>query len=265
MINWLLGIDFIRKKLLFHLKHKYFHELGHSIPIESGYWADLLEKDSYDSFSEIFIKQEYLKFIPDEPISRILDIGAHYGYFSLWLQSKHPEIELSSLMIEPSPSCARSLRNLVNQEKLDGRFSYLQKAIGVSNFESSPFYDRSHMAGSRYSSSESEKAILVQNLTEAELVKNLEPPYDLIKCDIEGSEWEFLNDFQNLITASKYLLLEWHSWHEGGGGLSQIEKFMHSINFRIFRSSEPISAIGREGEVGLILFKKQGKHLKLNE
>ena len=257
MIDLLLRIGFVRNKLLFHLKHKYFHEFEHSIPLESGYWANLLEKDSYDSFSEIFIKQEYLEFIPNEPISRIMDIGAHYGYFSLWLQSKRPEIELTSLMIEPSPSCARSLRNLANQEILGGRFSYLQSAIGLADSESSPFYDRSHMAGSRYSLSESEKAIQVQNLTEAELVKKLEPPYDLIKCDIEGSEWGFLNDFQNLITASKYLLLEWHSWHEGGGGLSQIEKYMHSLDFSIVHSSQPMPAIGREGEVGLILFKNR--------
>jgi FkbM family methyltransferase len=257
MIDLLLRIGFVRNKLLFHLKHKYFHEFEHSIPLESGYWAHLLEKDSYDSFSEIFIKQEYLEFIPDEPISRILDIGAHYGYFSLWLQSKRPESKLTSLMIEPSPSCARSLRNLENQEILDGRFSYLQRAIGLPDSESSPFYDRSHMAGSRYSLSESEKAIQVQNLTEADLVEKLEPPYDLIKCDIEGSEWEFLNDFQNLITASKYLLLEWHSWHEGGAGLSQIEKYMHSLDFSIVHSSQPIPAIGREGKVGLILFKNK--------
>jgi FkbM family methyltransferase len=257
MIDLLLRIGVVRKKLLFHLKHKYFHELGHSIPLESGYWAHLLEKDSYDSFSEIFIKQEYLDFLPDEPISRILDIGAHYGYFSLWLQSRHPEIELCALMIEPSPSCTRSLHDLVNQEKLAGRFSYLQRAIGLPKSENSPFYDRSHMAGSRYSSSQSEKAIQVQNLREAELVEKLEPPYDLIKCDIEGSEWDFLNNYQNLIMASKYLLLEWHSWHEGGGGISQIEKFMHSLDFSMVRSSEPIPAIGRDGEVGLILVKNQ--------
>ena len=257
MIDLLLRIGFVRNKLLFHLKHKYFHEFEHSIPLESGYWAHLLEKDSYDSFSEIFIKQEYLEFIPDEPISRILDIGPHYGYFSLWLQSRHPEIELSSLMIEPSPSCARCLHNLANQEILDGRFSYLQRAIGLPDSESSPFYDRSHMAGSRYSLSQSEKAIQVQNLSEADLVEKLEAPYDLIKCDIEGSEWEFLNNFQNLIKGSKYLLLEWHSWHEGGGGFSQIEKSMHSLDFSMVRSSEPVPAIAREGEVGLILFKNR--------
>ena len=160
-------------------------------------------------------------------------------------------------MIEPSPSCTRSLHNLANQEILDGRFSYLQRAIGLPDSESSPFYDRSHMAGSRYSLSQSEKAIQVQNLSEADLVEKLEAPYDLIKCDIEGSEWEFLNNFQNLIKKSKYLLLEWHSWHEGGGGFSQIEKSMHSLDFKasFAHPNRPLRL--QEGEVGLILFKNR--------
>jgi FkbM family methyltransferase len=252
MIDLFLRIGFFRKKLLFRLKHKYFHELGHSIPLESGYWAHLLEKDSYDSFSEIFIKQEYLEFLPGEPISRILDIGAHYGYFSLWLQSRYPEIELYSLMIEPSPSCARSLQNLVNQEKLANRFTYLQRAIAFPKSENSPFYDRPHMASSRHSLSHSEKAIQVQTLQEAELVKKLEPPYDLIKCDIEGSEWEFLNNYQNLLTASKYLLLEWHSWHNGEGGFRQIAARLEELNYQILKESPADNAIGKDGKVGLI-------------
>lgn len=255
MIDLILGIGFVRKKILFKLKHKYFHELGHSIPVESDYWAHLMEKDSYDSFSEIFIKQEYLKFLPDERISRILDIGAHYGYFSLWLQSKHPEIELSSLLVEPSPRCTLSLKNLVQQKKLGGRFTYLQGAIGLPGTQSTAFYDRAHMAGSRTSSSQSEKSILVRSLSETDFMENLEPPYDLIKCDIEGSEWEFVNNYKNLIKKSKYLLLEWHSWHEGGGGFPQIEKLLNSLDFRVICSSEPVPAVGRKGEVGLILLK----------
>ena len=255
MIDLILRVSYLRKKLLFNLKHKYFHELGHSIPLRSGYWAQLLEKDSYDSFSEIFIKQEYLNFLPDEQISRVLDIGAHYGYFSLWLQSKHPEIELYSLLVEPSPRCTRSLKNLINQKKLGERLSYLQGAISLPDDKSTPFYDRAHMAGSRSSSSKSEKSILVRSLSENDLMENLEPPYDLIKCDIEGSEWEFLNNYQTLIKKSKYLLLEWHSWHDGGGGFSQIEKLLHSLDFGVQCSSEPVPAVGRKGEVGLILLK----------
>ena len=257
MIDWLLGIDFIRKKLLFYIKNKYFHELEYSIPLESGYWAHLLEKDSYDSFSEIFIKQEYKDFIPIEPISRILDIGAHYGYFSLWLQSTHPEIELTSLLIEPSPSCARSLKHLTKQNKFSGRFSYLKGGISSPGSESTAFYDRPHMAGSKYSSFNSEEVIKVRNLCESDIAEKLKPPYDLIKCDIEGSEWDFLNHYQNLIKSSKYLLLEWHSWHEGGGSFPQIENFIKSLDFSLVRKSKAISAIGREGEVGLMLLKNQ--------
>ena len=89
------------------------------------------------------------------------------------------------------------------------------------------------------------------------LAEKLKPPYDLIKCDIEGSEWEFLNHYQNLIKSSKYLLLEWHSWHEGGGSFPQIENFIKSLDFSLVRQSKTISAIGREGEVGLILLKNQ--------
>ena len=255
MIDLILSIDWLRRRLLFSLKHKYFHELGYSIPLASGYWAHLLEKDSYDSFSEIFIKQEYLNFLPDEQISRVLDIGAHYGYFSLWLQSKHPEIELYSLLVEPSPRCTRSLKNLINQKKLGERFSYLQGAISLPDNKSTPFYDRAHMAGSRSSSSKSEKSILVRSLSENDLMENLEPPYDLIKCDIEGSEWDFLTYYPGILRKTQYLLLEWHSWHDGGGGLDQIIKRLQALQFNIERSSTPQPAVGRQGQVGLLLAK----------
>ena len=123
--KYLTKIPFFRRRIAHDIKFNHFPSLGISIPVKNGFWAPIPQYDAYDSFSEIFIKQEYLEFIPDEPISRILDIGAHYGYFSLWLQSKRPEIKLASLMIEPSPRCARSLNNLVNQEKLQEPLHFL--------------------------------------------------------------------------------------------------------------------------------------------
>ena len=87
MISFLLKSQFIRNRIRFRFLHKYFHELNFSIPVGSNYYAHLLEPDSYDSFSEIFIKNEYENFIPNESISTILDLGANYGYFSLCLQT----------------------------------------------------------------------------------------------------------------------------------------------------------------------------------
>ena len=105
--------------MLAHLRLDYFHEFHHSIPLGNNYWAHLWENDAYDSFSEIFIQQEYSDFIPDEPITNILDLGAHYGYFSLWLQSKRPQDEIHSLMVEPSQRCQRSLEKMAQYPKLE--------------------------------------------------------------------------------------------------------------------------------------------------
>ena len=96
------------------LLSNYYHELNISLPIRSGYWVRLLENDAYDSFSEIFLKQEYLDFLPDEKATKILDIGAHYGYFSLWFQSIHPDHPVESLMIEPSESECKNPESMRN-------------------------------------------------------------------------------------------------------------------------------------------------------
>lgn len=245
----------LRNRVLFYLRNNYFHELGHSVPLGNDFWAYLLEHDAYDSFSEIFIQNEYTNYLPNEPISTILDIGAHYGYFSLWIQSKYPDEKIHSLMIEPSPKCKRSLTKLVNQRCFKGRFKYLQKAIDGVDVKESKFYDRSYMAGSIFGKSTNETCTRIETLKENDILNASSPPYDLIKCDIEGSEWEFINHYQQVIRTSKYLLLEWHDWHQGGGGFTQISDKLSEIHFKITRSSSPSKAVSNKGEVGLVLAK----------
>ena len=247
----LLSYSAFRKRILPHLAADYFHEFGHSIPLGNGYWANLLENDAYDSFSEIFIQQEYADYLPKEPISRVLDIGAHYGYFSLWLQSKHPEVAIYSLMIEPSLRCRRSLSRLIDHRKLKGRFKYLQKLIDVPEKGTSIFYERPHMASSKFSYNE-EIGTNVQTLSEKDILECLHPPYDLVKIDIEGSEWHFLKNYTETLKHTKHIVMEWHSWHEGGGSPSTILKELSALGFQVDKKSPAIPANGREGEVGLI-------------
>ena len=243
----------IRRRILSDLRYNYFHEFEHSIPLGNGYWAELLENDAYDSFSEIFIIQEYADFLPEEPLIRILDIGAHYGYFSLWVQSKFPDTEIYSVMVEPSPRCARSLQKLIRQKHIRNRYTYLQRVVGNPQEKHSNFVDRPYMAGSCFSSIEDHESIQLPILLEGEILTELEPPYDLIKCDIEGSELEFIEHYPILLKNTKYILLEWHSWHSGGGGYPQLKKRLIDYHFEIVKSSQPIPAIGREGEVGYLL------------
>lgn len=255
ILSFLLKSVALRKRVILHLRNNYFDEFQHSIPLGNDFWAHLLEHDAYDSFSEIFIQQEYANYLPNEPISRILDIGAHYGYFSLWIQSKYPEREIHSLMIEPSPKCIRSLENLVNQPQFKGRFAFLQKAVNAIDIEKTEFYDRSHMRASTLADSKNETSVEIETLKPDDVYKSSPPPYDLIKCDIEASEWELINHYSRLLQDAQYLLLEWHSWHLGGGGFVQLSEKLTNIHFEIIQSSPPVKAVGKEGEVGLILAK----------
>jgi FkbM family methyltransferase len=253
--NSLLNFKNIRRSIITHLKSDYYYEFEHCIPLQNGYEAHLLEYDSYDSFSEIFIQREYEKFIPNIDIKKILDIGANYGYFSLWLQSQRPDNEIFSLMVEPSPRCQRSLNQIVCSRKFNDRFKSLQRVVAKSNLSTIDFFDRPFMAGSVFGTTNTsgEDVAQIRVLSLKEITKLLPPPYDLIKCDIEGSEWHLLNNYQNLIKKSKYLVLEWHSWHSGGGGFVQIEKKLTDLGFQIIKSSSPQKAVGRAGEVGLLL------------
>ena len=89
--------------------------------------------------------------------------------------------------------------------------------------------------------------------SEKTAIKLLKYPVDLIKCDIEGAEWELINDYPNLLSSTKYLLLEWHSWHPGGGSLDQIIERLSYLNFKVEKQSPASRANGRDGKVGLLL------------
>ena len=255
MISFLLKFKFIRNRIRFRFFHNYFHELNLSIPVGSDYWAHLYENDSYNSFSEIFIKQEYSDFIPNETILTVLDIGANYGYFSLWLQSKRPHDKIHLILIEPSVRCSRSLKKLIDLPQLRDRFRYLQRAIGNPKDPQIKFFDRPYMAGSIFESDNAVSSYHANTLKSSEVFSSGTSSFDLIKCDIEGGEWNLLINYPSILQKSKFLVMEWHSWHSGGGSFPQIEKKLQEIGFQIIKSSSPQKAVGRDGEVGLFLAK----------
>ena len=241
--------------MLVHLRQDYFHEFNYFIPLGNNYWAPLLENDAYDSFSEIFIQQEYSDFIPEESSLTILDIGANYGYFSLWIQSIRPKDKIHSTLVEPSIICRRSLEKLVESPQLQNRFQYLPRAIADPKKSLVKFFDRPFMAGSIFKSDHQDTSYHAKTLKTSDVLSSNRDTFDLIKCDIEGGEWELFIHYPLILKNSKFLVMEWHSWHSGGGGFPQIENKLTDLGFQIIKSSPPQKAIGRNGEVGLFLAK----------
>ena len=111
------------------------------------------------------------------------------------------------------------------------------------------------MAGSIFESEHTDSSYLAKTLKSSEVTSSDTSYFDLIKCDIEGGEWNFLINYSAILEKSKFLIMEWHSWHSGGGSLPQIEKKLTDFNFQFIKSSPPQNAVGKDGEVGLFLAK----------
>lgn len=252
IVNALLKISFIRKKIIHSIKQYYFNELDISLPIENDYWARLYHNDSYDSFSEIFIQNEYQQFNPQIEVNTLIDLGAHHGFFSLWLQSKQPKIKIKSLLIEPSSRCEKALLNFIHKEKITPYNTYFKKCIGNPQNKFTKFYDRPHMASSQIKYDDDEDFIHIPILQIQDITNWNAPPYDLLKCDIEGAEWELLNHYKEILKETKFLIIE---WHKGQVEYGEFRNKLIELDFNILQSTYSNSSQLRSNSTDLILAK----------
>jgi len=232
-ISFLLRLPKLRAKFIHYIKHNHFDELNVSIPLKNDYWAKLFHNDSYDSFSEIFIQNEYEGFIPDIEINSVIDLGAHHGFFSVWLQSTFPKRKIKSLLVEPSARCFPVLSELTKRKEYDN-FTFFNKCIGNPQDEENLFFDRPHMAASKYKTEDNEVAIKVSVLVPEDILNWHQPPYDLLKCDIEGAEWDLLNYYNLILENTKFAIIE---WHESNKEYDQFIKLIHALGFEVTNSS----------------------------
>lgn len=252
IISALLKIPSFRAKVIHSIKQFYFEELDVSIPILNSYWAKLFHIDSYDSFSEIFIHNEYGKFIPNLEINSLIDLGAHHGFFSVWLQSLLGERKLKSLLVEPSARCFPVLKQLSERNEYKENFVFINKCIGNPDEGETLFFDRSHMASSNFKTDESEIAEKVSVLTTRDISQWQNPPYDLLKCDVEGAEWDLIAHYSSILIKTKFAIIE---WHEGGREFDNFVNQINDLGFSIIKSSQEVSGQSRGNSTVLLLIK----------
>lgn len=261
----LLSQSELRRRIIFELTHRYYSDLNVLVPIGHQFVCPITHWEHIHSFSEIFLAEgEYTSvFKKIELPQRWLDIGCHAGYFSLfvaWLRAKHNlSPNCRCLLVDADPRVESAVEKLLSLNHLDQKMIFrpgvIAKGAGERKFAIRPV-----MCSSVASEGESGAGLLsVPVLTESDIEKLLPPPYDLIKVDIEGAEYEFLESYDQLIRQSKYLLLEWHSWHSGGGSGSQIQSLTEVKGFKLIDEPSPPHTENVNGttvQCGVFLFEK---------
>jgi hypothetical protein len=90
------------------------------------------------------------------------------------------------------------------------------------------------------------------------ILQVIAPPYDLVKIDVEGGEYDFLAAYDKILQSTSYLVIEWHSWHRGGGSGEQILKLAQDCGFSLVRVVQEPKFCGSSNsdQVGVFLLKK---------
>lgn len=174
-----------------------------------GQSISFANRDNFlDTYSEIFIKEIYHFFTTNKK-PFIVDCGSNIGLSILYFKMLWPNAEI--LGFEPSPSCFSLLKKNIANNKLTN-VTLHNTAVADKNGTCS-FWDPSDGKG------DGRASILVHNdpkhTTTIETVclsDYITKPVDLLKIDIEGSEFMVLQDLATTkkLPLIKEIVLEYH-------------------------------------------------------
>ena len=233
------------------------------INIGRGLVCPVFHPSATCSLEEIFFENEYQSAFQEISLpNKWLDLGCHYGYFSLYLAWLHAGANPNSrpyraFLIDADSRVGRGIANLIKLNNLDANISYMHGAIS-EGAGSVSFKENLVMSSSLSALDESSEGVLIKVpiADQTLIMRQLAPPYDLVKIDVEGAEYDFLLSYKDILSSTSALIIEWHSWHRGGGSQLQIQSMVESYGFRLQKVLQPpksCSPSGRES-VGVLLF-----------
>lgn len=213
-------------RLLRALQRKYYERAQLKFTLASGVHVEVLSHVDWCLYNDIFVDGEY-----DEPIEmlvslardgrdelRILDLGANVGFFllrvldRLGVEGLRPKVFVGA--VEPDPSNITEMKRRVGEQEAywAGRCRiHLVRGLAGKRQGSAAFQQtHSYHAGRIVESSEESSRNDLQ-LEYIDLDQTFgEEPWDLVKCDIEGSEGQFVESYPHLLSRAGMLAIELH-------------------------------------------------------
>jgi FkbM family methyltransferase len=170
---------------------------------------------------EIFIHQEYL--VPlDSTTPLIIDCGANIGFATLFFKMRYPDARI--ICFEPDPSCNQILRSNVEKNGLKS-VQVVEAACGKSTSKIPFFLDNNSSLINSVNSGRSRDSTTIE-VALVKLSDYITERVDLLKLDVEGSEWDVMQDLvksQKLSEVDR-IVIEYH--HRIGGAKSQLSQFL---------------------------------------
>ena len=186
--------------------------------------------ESWGIADQVWRSRVYTKHFPILPNYRVLDVGAHFGFFSVFAGRQSPGVKVVSY--EPSKSTFEILRrNLANNLDRENSFTF-NFGLGDTSEESLFYKPEGHDASGtlfKEQIGDSPAAIIQERvqIEKADRIWDIFESYDFVKLDCEGSELPILRCLGEQVKRFHYLVLEYHNDPEN------VVRFLLSKHFSI--------------------------------
>jgi FkbM family methyltransferase len=196
--------------------------------LPSGVKIELLSPVDWSTYNDIFVDGEYDFAVSktfqaiekNQPCVNVLDLGANVGFFLLRfldrMRAADLAVTVTAVAIEPDPANVGELHSRLDQqpprirELLDETIivgAVGQKAGTSTLWESHNYHAHSLLEEQKYVGA---KKTTVEYIDLEALYPGKQ--WDLVKCDIEGSEQAFVQNYGDLLSRSRVLVLELHKY-----------------------------------------------------
>jgi hypothetical protein len=190
---------------------------GNRVPVngETAYYGDfsqilVINRGVHEPLEE-YVFQEVLRAVSPSPI--MLELGAYWGHYSMWLKATHPKASVH--MVEPESLNIRAGRENFQRNDLQGIF--LESFVGKGCFEVDEYLSKSDIS------------IL-----------------DILHSDIQGYELEMLEGASGVLAEQRvtYVFISTHSQELHQSVVSKLSDFGYRVEVSSDFDSETTSFDG---------------------
>ena len=156
------------------------------------------------------IREEWGAFIPPEPVRLIVDAGANIGDTTAWYLTKFPNATVAAL--EPDPDNYTML--VRNCAAFGSRAVLLNAALWSrdARLKLCPSVASNAVSVAEVGSAKDSTSVVCDGVSIPTLRESLGfPIIDILKCDIEGAEFDLFRDAPTWLSFVRCLVIEIHS------------------------------------------------------
>lgn len=191
------------------------------------------ERAFYYEYRDIFGKEIY-KFKAVNKKPRIIDAGGYIGMATMYFKSLYPEAVIK--VFEPDPFTFSFLKKNIRNNNIKN-VSLYNVGLGKKEGTVSIYPDGGDGASVKVKNKNKMVNVRIKRLSDC-----ISSRVDLLKMNIEGAEYEVLQDIENKLDFVDQIILEYHCFYDLPQTLGRILNILDRNSFR-YAVSSPVGYV----------------------